>query len=194
MKNIIFGFILLITIVGCSSKAKIQQAWVDPNFHDKGLSGTLVVALTDNEESQQIFEKLFVKKLKAKGVRAQTSYQIKAGVETSEDIVAYAKKNGLDTVLVTHYLGANEKQIYHRGASYYRFDYFYGRAYEVAHSPSFYTTNKEIMLATTLYETATKEVLWEANSSILQNRDPRKLYGTFIDSFIKQLKKDGLTK
>jgi hypothetical protein len=193
MKSFLFSVLLFATI-GCSSTAEISQSWVDKDIHNKDLSGTLVVALSDNKNNQVAFENMFVQKLVAKGVRAEASHKIKSKKITSEEIVAYAKQQGLDTVLVTHYAGADQTELYHYGATLYRFDYYYGRAYEVAHRPSFKTSTTDLMLVTTLYETATKEVLWDANSVAQQSDDPRELIEPFIESFVEQLKKDGLTK
>ena len=46
------------------------------------------------------------------------------------------------------------------------------------------------MLVSTLYETSSKEKMWDAVSTAQQGGNPQKLFLPFIKSFITQLKKD----
>ena len=195
--------LLALTIAGCSTTAEIKRAWVDPDIFEKDLSGTLVVAVSENDYMRNSFEDKFLDILTKKGIRAKVSHKIGGKSIKSEAIIAYANEHKLDTVLVTHYVGSTELDMYHRGTVTYRvapggyysnFNRYYGHVYEVGRTPAFYTTNKHLILVTTLYETASKEILWTATSSAQQGRDPEKMFVPFIDSFVDQMIKDGLVK
>ncbi|MFD2164991.1 hypothetical protein ACFSJY_01845 [Thalassotalea euphylliae] len=199
-------FITLVAIffiTACSNTAEVQQTWAAPDIKERDLSGTLVVAISDNKDRQKTFENRYVEKLKAQGVRAMPSYLIDKKKIESEDVIAFANENNLDTVLVTVYVGSNDFEMFHRGTTYYGvqpmyqdyyggFRRYYGVLHEVGHTPSYFTSHKELFLVTSIYEVKTKELLWNTASSAMQAGDPRNLMDPFIDSFIGQMKKDGL--
>lgn len=201
MRN--YLFVYMIFLVGCGTTAEIERAWTATDIFEKDLSGTLVVAISDNEQIQKQFEDQYVESLAEKGVRAKPSYLINKEKVESEDVIAFAQQNRLDTILVTLYVGSNDFEMFHRGTTYYGFqplyrDYYggnrryYGVWHEVGSTPSYFTSHKELYIVSSLYETETKEMLWNAASSAMQGGDPRNLINPFIDSFIKQMKKDGL--
>lgn len=193
--NILNKLLVLLTlfiIQGCAQKTTIDHSWVKPTLNKQQYSGTLVVALAENDDIRQDFETNFVNALRAEGARVDSSFHIPFKELNYDTIVAYAKSKNLDTVLVTQYVGENSQDIYHSGTTYYRLNYVYGRAYEVAHSPSYGTTNKQMMMASTLYDLETKEALWNAMSRSPISGNPLNQLSPVINVFVKQLAIDGL--
>ncbi len=202
--NFIMAVTIALTIIGCSTTAHISRSWMKPDLKQKNLSGTLVVAVSENDKLRILFEDDFVKVLKKHGVHAVASYKDGLGPMRKEKIIAYAQKNNLESILVSHYVGSNSTEIYHPDVLFYGAVFSassngdvqsnYSYTYEVDSSASYYTENKFLMLVSSLYVTSTREMVWNAVSTAQQGGDPRKLFMPFVNSFVGQATKDGLVQ
>jgi hypothetical protein len=193
----------LITAMGCSTKAQINSTWVDEDIYSKNLSGVLVVAVAENKELRILFEDDFVTELEKHGVNAIASHKVGLEKINPDNVVAVAESNGVETVLVTNYVGAIEYDVYHGDTIYYggamtvssggggSTDY-YGYSYQIDGPASYYTTNKYVHLVSTLYEVSSREMLWNTISSAQLAGDPVNLFVPFIKVLVGQAKKDNL--
>jgi hypothetical protein len=192
-------------IQACGTNSEITHSYVDPVLKKLDLDGVLVVAVAQKQSARAEFEDAFAKALAGKGVRAEASYRLVPGKKpSSEEIIAAAKKAGLDTVLVTRYVGKSSEEIYHPGTIYYGvtpaygagyyggFGGYYGHAYEVAYQQPVYTANVTHTLISDLYIAATSEHMWQAVSDTIQASGTSKLRNDAIDSLIGNLKDQGL--
>lgn len=199
MKNIV-ALCLLIFISGCISTPEISTSWTDKDFVGKKLQGTLVVAITENLALRKLFEDDYVKALDAKGVRAVASYTQDTGEPTKNQMIKMAKKNNLESVIVTNYIGSSTTDMYHAdtyfmgGAIVIDSDgnssTTYGYSYEIDGPNSYYTSNTYVSLACALYELSNQKMVWSAVSSAQSPGDPIELFSPFINSFIDELHKD----
>ena len=190
-------------LVGCGTTAEITNTWVDPKFKQKDLQGVLVIAIADNQESRVAFEKAYTEALRNKGVNAVASYTLVPGKANKENILSAAKKERLDTLLVSHYAGTIEEPVYHQGTTYYgvvpayggaynhRFGGYYGQVVEIGSTPDVWTTNKYVLLVSDLYEAATEERIWQATSKSLNPNDRAELRDAFIEAFTDQMAEQG---
>lgn len=196
--------VVLLTVVGCTSTPKVARTWIDKDFHSKDLSGVLVVAVAENAKLRIMFENDYVSELKKQGVNAHASHILGLERFKPDNVVAIAEKQGLDTVLVTNYIGTTGHDVY-RADTYYFGGAMeissdgdststYGYSYQVDGPDSYYTTNKYIILATSLYEVSTRKMLWNTLSSAQLAGDPVNLFVPFIKNFVGQAKKDKMIK
>ena len=139
--------------------------------------------------------------MKNHGARAAASNSINKKFLKIEDVIAFAKTEKLDTVLVVNYVGDTGGERYNPGTVYYGIhpgygdlDGYYGYVYEFASTPAYYTVHKNLRISATLYEISTKEILWNATSSVLQGNSVETTINSYITSFVKQLQKDKLIK
>ena len=194
----------LLTVIGCSTNAKVGRTWIDKDIYSKDLSGVLVVAVAENEKLRTMFEDDFVTELKKQGVNAHASHKLGLEWINPDNVAALAKKYDLDTVLVTNYVATTEYDVYQADTYYYggameissegdSTDY-YGYSYQFDGPASYYTTNKFVILVSSLYEVTTRKMLWNTISSAQLAGDPVNLFVPFIKSFIGQAKKDNLIK
>ena len=203
-------FLCVIALAGCDTTTKITNAWVAPDLKEKNLKGVLVIAVTERQDARINFEDAYTAALKDQGIHAVASHALVNGTarKTSKDkIIAAAKQAGLDTLLLSHYAGTLEQPVYHPGTDYYsvipaygsnygygRFGGYYGQIVKVGSTAGIWTSSKQVMLVSDLYETATEEPLWQATSETIDPSNRIKLRDSVIQSFVGQMEKQGLIK
>ncbi|MEP5764245.1 MAG: hypothetical protein ABJ308_06615 [Halieaceae bacterium] len=200
---------LLLLAACASNEAVITNSWMAKDIRSKqDLEGVLVLAISKKAETRQRFERAFTDRLVQRGVRAVASYELNNASQIKKaDVVAMAKSDNLDTVLVTSFAGRDQQEVLHPGRTYYGVapvysptgGYYgrggvYGVPFEVAHVPDFYAQHISIHLEANLYEVSTAEHLWQAASGITESQDNREMLDSFIDAFVEQLQKDQLVR
>ncbi len=193
-----------LVLLGCNN-TEITHSYVHPDLADRGLSGVLVVAVTQQQKARVKFEDDFTRSLARYGVRAVASHTLVPRDDAvADDIIAAATDADLDTILVTRYIGESAEEIYHPGAVYYgvtpayggshynRFGGYYAHAYEVAYQQPVWTTNVTHTLVSDLYVTSTREHLWQAVSETLQAGSNEQVRDDAIKGLIGNLKEQGL--
>ncbi|MGK0442359.1 MAG: hypothetical protein ACJA0N_002169 [Pseudohongiellaceae bacterium] len=200
----LFAYFSIIILAGCGTTAEITTAWVEPNLQKKELKGVLVIAVTDKQTARVNFEDAYTKALNKKGATAIASHTLVPGKATKEAVIAAAKKAGLDTLLVSHYVGRVEEPVYYQGTTYYgivpaygggyhnQFDRYYGQVVKIGSSPDIWRTNNYVLLVSDLYETATEKPIWQAGSRSIDPDNRKELRNAFIDAFVDQMAEQGL--
>lgn len=199
MKNLL-ALCLLLFVSSCVTTPEIQKSWTDKAFIGKKLQGTLVVAITENLTLRKLFEDDYVKALNSKGVRAIASYTQDKGIPTKAQLINMAKKNKLESIIVTNYIGSDTTDIYHADTYFMGAGMVmnsdaegnknYAYSYEIDGPNSYYTSNTYVYLACALYELSNQKIVWSAVSSAQSPGDPIDLFSPFINSFIHELHKD----
>lgn len=199
-----FGFIcggaLLLVLGGCGTTATIENSYVDPTLKTKDLSGALVIGVAKKRASRIEFEDKFARALSKRGVRAIASYTLVPGDDIStEQAIASAQANQLDTILLSRYIGERTQEIYHPGTIYYgvtptyggayngRYGSYHGHAYEVAYEAPVTTTNRTVTVITDLYQVETEEHLWQAVSEAVKAGSEKELLDAFVRGFVNNM-------
>jgi len=190
---------------GCGTNTEVIHGYVNPDIGKLDFDGVLVVGVTRQQKARVKFEDDFTRALRHQDVRAVASHTVAPpGKATAEEIIAAAKSAGLDTVLVTRYIGESRSDVYHPGKIYYGvapaygapyysgFDNYYAHAYEVAYQQPVWTGNVTHTLVSDLYVTATREHLWQAVTETLQASSKEEARDDAIQGLIRDLKKQGL--
>ena len=201
----IAAVVLLALLSGCSQNTEITHSYVDPVLKKMDLDGVMVLGVSQKQGARQRFEDDFVAALDRHGVRAVASYTLLPRHKAeAEEVLAAAENAGLDTIMVTRYLGEMTEEVYHPGTIYYGvtpaygvpyyggFGGYYYHAYEVAYQQPVWTSNVTHTLVSDLYVTETKGHLWQAVSETIQAGSADKLRDDAIDGIIKNLKDQGL--
>ena len=197
--------LLTLMLSGCSNNSEITNSYVNPELHNLDLDGVLVVAVAQQKSARIEFEDAYTKALIGKGVRAEASYKRVPSMKAKADeFVAAAKAAGMETVLMTRYLGETVDDVYHPGTIYYgvtpvygmghhgHFGGSYGHAYEVAYDQPQWTSNVKHALVSDLYVTETRGHIWQAVSETIEGSSTRELRDNAIDSLIGDLNDQGL--
>lgn len=198
-------FFSSLLLIACTSNSEITHSYVDPKLKQLDLHGVLVVAVTKQKSSRIDFEDSFTKALQKHDIKAVASHTLvpKQKAE-AEQLIAAAGKAGLDTILVTRYIGSANEEVYHPGKVYYGvtpvygggyhggFGGYYAHAYEVAYQQPVWTSNVTHSVISDLYVTDTREHMWQAVSDTVQAGGTKQLRDDAIKSLIGNLKNQGL--
>lgn len=189
----------------CNLNSEITASYVDPEFKKLDLHGVLVVAVAKQASSRREFEDTFTGALQRRGVDAVAGHTVLPEHKPSaEEVIAAAEKAGLDTILVTRYVGEKSAEVYHPGTVYYavtpaydpgyygNFGGFYGRATEVAYQAPVWTANVSHAMISDLYVVSTQHRLWQAVSETIQSSDSSQVMEDAVDALIHNLKEKGL--
>ena len=206
--------LLLFTLSGCSSVTMIAS-WKDKSIPEKNYGKFLVVGVTENNQTRQLFEEVMASELLKKGLSATASYTITGVVEkqSPETLEKAVKKTGVDAVLTTRLTGrkiSTDTRVGYvmtdRGfANPYLNNYdvlpndlygFYGASvvsYATFDMKSVQVTNSTTYtLETNLFDTLTGKLVWSGTTSMV---DPEGLITAgkkFAGVTIRALSKEGL--
>ena len=199
-------FIIIIHLVGsgCAGNSDITRSYVDPTADTRSLEGVLVVGVARQEASRVDFEDAFARALKRHGASAVPSHTLGLTLDDgAESFLSAARNAGLDTILITRYIGESVEDVYHPGTIYYDvmpaytgypgpYGGYYGHAYEVAYQQPVWTSNRSFTLITDLFATSDKQHLYQSVSDTLQAGGKNKLRDDIISGFVKDMQHQGV--
>jgi hypothetical protein len=178
-------------ILSCAS-TKLTGAWKDPSYTGGPVDTVMVIGIAKEESTRRLFEDTFVAQLEANHVRAVPSYpHLPSGAKSDRAAIEKAvKETGVSAVLITHVVGVEEREQYHppmqayAPTNYYWGMYgYYGRAYDYAYDPGYYSRYKVYTLETNLYDGSTAALIWTAQTETF---DPQNV-ASEIDGLVKVL-------
>jgi hypothetical protein len=202
--RLLVASLLVITCYGCGINSQVTHSFVDPQFKELDLHGVMIVAVVNEPSVRTEFEDTFARVLTRRGIHAVASHTLLPQKNpTADEVIAAAERAGLDTLLVTRYVGEKTEEVYHPGAVYYAvtpaydpgygsFGGYYGRATEVAYQQPVWTANVSHTLISDLYVAETRKRLWQATSDTIQASGRSQVLDDSIDALIGNLKEKGL--
>lgn len=217
MKNSIknLSIILVLAILSSCNASKLTGSW-SKGEAPKNYNKTAVLVMTPKTTARAIFEVDMMESLKEKGINATHTMDIfpMAGTkgitesfteaEIQEVMDEKLAKNNVDVIMIIALLDREQEQKYVQGASVgitmpytYGGGYhgYYGYAYGNVYNTGYYTTTTSYMIQTNLYEVATGELIYTAQTKttdpsnmeseikklsnlIVYDIDKRKIYNT----------------
>jgi hypothetical protein len=183
-------------MISCTT-TEITQKKMDESFKGKPVSDILVIAITGNEHTRQIFEKQFVAHLNSVGVEAISSaemIQMPADLELKKETILEAvQHHHNDAVIITHLIGKEEKDIYTRGDAARRGFYgFYSSRYTYTHEPGYASTDTTVRLETNLYDVETEKLIWSGQSKTMSHDAREQIIDDVIQTVVASLQKEAL--
>ncbi len=168
--------ILIIIFSSCAaskSQTKKLEAWKDPAYKGGAIKNVMIIGDTENLAHRKLFEDTFVKHFGATGVKPFSSLELLgAGVKIEVDTIKKsAKKNGIDTILVTHLIGSREKK--EVTSADMRLEPAYNGLSDAqkeiakANHPDVVSTYRYVSLVTHLYDRETEKQFWSYKSETL---------------------------
>ncbi len=205
LHHTLIALLLSAGLAACATNSTITHDYVTPDIAERDVTGVLVVAVAQKQESRIAFENAFARALDRNGTHAVSSYTLVPDLDADgEEIVEAAEKAGLSTILVTRYIGESVQDVYHPGTVYYGvmpaigpyygggYYGYYGQAYEIAYQQPVWTTNRTYTLISDLFATDSKEHLWEAVSDTIRSGSNGELRDDIIQGFINYIKYKGV--
>jgi hypothetical protein len=162
---------LCLLLTGCAN-VKLVSTWKDPAAKPKSYRQLLVVGVTENTQTRQIFEEVMAAEFRKQGVAAVPSYTM-TGVEEKLSVALVekaVKTSDVDGVLVTRIIDTRKKthtdvgyNMTTRGIDGYAGIYGSGTisyaTFDLA--PVEITTSTTTAVETSLFDRATKGIVWQ---------------------------------
>ena len=156
----------------------------------------MVVGVAERPDVRKFFEREFVRQFKECGVVAIASVDASDSEKelTEEVILAAAREQGTDMILVTHLLSIGSTASYHLPKHATNFHTYYHWAYAYVHGPQYYTQGSQnVLLATNLYETETENLIWSVTTKTIDVHESKfKIIKSKSKGVIKNLRKNKL--
>ena len=196
------GIFTLIIMSSCTN-TKITSVWMDSKKAGTSFNDILVIGIAEEEHNRRLFEEEFTTQLNAAGIESEVSYMmLPQGTSINRDTVAAAiEGKSIDGVIVTHLVAVEEEKVYRQSMDYrpsygyYNGLYsYYPHVHTYVHQPGYYTTHDVVKLETNLYEVATEELVWSAQSRSFAPESAKEVVDDLIKLVIKDLQEKGLIK
>lgn len=182
-------------LLGACATTRPVHEWRSPGF-SATIDSVLVIAAFERSTQRRIYEDLFADTLAGRGVTATPGYALMtSSLELSRETVEAAiRGRDIDAVLVTRLLGVDEVETYHPPTTrvYYSSYYSYYEHALTEVSPGYYRRYKLLTIETTLYDSASGELVWSMQSEAIEPSTPRHVIEDQINLSIGRLAAQGL--
>ena len=191
--------LLVALLLSSCVSTELTSVWTSQD-DARPIARILVIGVSDSEHQRRVFEDTFVEKIKDTGLAAGAGYHTLDATDNPNPDQVLEKVSALDVdaVLVTHVLGVEEQSIFHpptiQAVPYRYYDSFsgyYRTVYDYVHRPGYTTNHVVVRLETNLYDSASHDLLWSAQSRTLDPRSTEKLISELSDQVIRGLREAG---
>ena len=185
-------------LAGCST-TRVTSQWVDES-RVRPLDSVMVIGVTEDEHSRRIYEDSFRDALAGEGLAVSQGYrELGEAVGPEPDpILERISGAGVDALLVTHVLGVDNKTVFHPptvsavpNRYYDHFSGYYRTVYSYVHMPGYTSQHVIVRLETNLYDAATQELLWSAQSESVDPETIETVIGELAPKVTAALRKLG---
>lgn len=210
MKKILKAVFLLLfcSLISSCSANRLLSSWNDPTFQNPSPGKILIIAISRDETKRRIFEDTFTDSLTHTNMKGIPSYTVsKPSTKPNlKELRATVKKTGVESVLITHIVGAKEQSFSQRTSrvvgtnSYPERIHTYGTdlysyypfIFRSVHAPGVYTETVKVILETNIYDVKSEKIIWTARSESTNPVMTRDYYQNLINLFVDDLKKKNL--
>lgn len=190
-RHLLLSLLLALLLSGCAS-VSLVASWKDPATPVTRYQTLLVVGITENVQTRQLFEEVMADRLRGRGVTAIPGYTVagSAKQQSREALEEALKKSRADAVVTTRITSRKKATDTRAGytmtdrgfANPYLSDYdvlpwdlygFYGATVSYAtfdSKPVEVTTSRTLTLETNLFDARSERLVWSATTTI---EDPK---------------------
>lgn len=186
-----FPVLIALFLLSACATTTTTNVWRDQTYQGP-VKKVLVMGISQKKGIQRFFEDEFFRQLKQRGTDAVAGYSILPYDEKMDKafVSTKAREIGADAVLVTRPLGRKTERAYMPGSPYNRWGGYYGHAY----SPGYVVEDEYVYLETNLFDVATENLIWSAESETVILASDQELIKEFISTMIAKLASDKLIK
>ncbi|MBW1841188.1 MAG: hypothetical protein JRI75_05285 [Deltaproteobacteria bacterium] len=206
-KILVCAAVIFIFFLSACATTKLTEVWKDKSYTGGSLKSVMVLGLTENDKTRKMFEDAFSNQFKSRGVEAVASLDAISedmkltldNVKSHKEIIkSAAAKHGMETVLITHLAGIDEKEVYYPGShdpmspGIADFGSFYADAFTATYTPGRYATHKYVRLASSLYDVETEKLIWFAQSQHVDPKSVNEMIEALGKAVMKSLRSNNL--
>ena len=190
-------------LLSSCTNTKITSVWMDSNKAGTSFNDLLIIGIANEEHNRRLFEEEFTTQLKAVGVESEVSYTVlPQGTDINpETVTAAIDGKGVDAIIVTHLVAVEQETVYRQSMDYrpaygyYNGFYdYYPHVHSYVQQPGYYTTHDVVKLETNLYEAASGELVWTAQSQSFAPESAKEVIDELVQLVITDLQEKGLIK
>jgi hypothetical protein len=209
MKKVFISFVAIAFLFSCSS-TKITGAWKNPKQPAKTYSSIFVASLSSNSVARATVENDMASALEKQGIASYKSMDefppgVKKDSVTKEEILGRMRNKKADGILTISLIRKETESHYMPGGGipyapfpmypyYSDFGGYYSHWYPYAYSPGYYEQDKAYYIETNLYDSATEQLVWSAQSRTYNPTDLKDFSKDFSKTIVAKLKEDGMLK
>ncbi|MBI1316117.1 hypothetical protein GC167_04565 [bacterium] len=206
MKYRLFWSVALVASLAwaCGSSAVVTGSYVSPSRPATAPKKIFVSALVNDATTRAMVEERMANALKKKGFEVVKSIDVVPvsipvqQPETREVMVGVVKKTGADAVLVMALVKEQSETRYVPGSTYPAASYgyyggyygYYGHMGGVAYSPGYYTTDNTYFIESNLYDVASEQLVWSAQSEVINPSNREKAVAEHTEALTYRMQKD----
>lgn len=181
--------VIVTSLLAACASTTVLNAWRDKGYDNLPLKKVLVVTGLQGDVDNHRLQDALVMRLKENGVEAIAGYRVfkGSGLPARDQVIKYAVRNQVDSVLISRITGENTEAIYHPQAAYtapYRYysywDTYYPHIYDRA---GFAAKYKYYYLESNIYAVNDKTLIWTAVTGAM---DPQNMANE-IKGFAKEI-------
>jgi hypothetical protein len=200
--RLILLLVLMAPLAGCAP-VSLVNSWKDPLVQKKTYRDFLVVGISHNRQTRQIFEEVLAAELRKKGLSATPSYTV-TGVEeqqTRSSIEKAVQATKVDAVITTRLVDMTKKSrtsvgytMTDRGVDSYVDFYGSGTVSYATFDmkPVEITTSRTYAMETNLFDTATQKLVWAGTTNAVDPKGTITVSKQYADIIINSMSKEGL--
>ena len=192
--------IVLMVAVGtsCATKTQVSKKWLSPDYKGGPMHRILVVGVAETPLGRRAYEDRLAEALRAGGADAVSSYQLLPSRDrlTKEALEGVVRREGFDGVIVTRLLEVAEETTYVPpssrvvpSAGYYG---YYGRHYDVVHTPGYTRTTEIVRLETRLWNADDSQLVWGITSETFDPTSTTDAIASVTKKLVEKLSENGL--
>ena len=206
---LLMAFVLIFS--ACSPVKQSTGVWVNKEkIQGKTFNNIFIIVMTADIQARVQVEKDLEAAALSYGYKAVKSIDVMAPslddpkMPTKEEVVSKVKASGCNAVFIASLLSKEEAVRYTPGGTSYTvlpyYSYignyygYYGNAYQTVTHASYYTQEKEYFMQSNLYDVATEEIMWSAQSEVFNPANLPRFSQIYISTLLKQLEKEKLLK
>lgn len=209
MKQFIIVLAAAIAATLCSPSTKITASWKNPKLQAKYYSNIFIASMTSNNIARTTIENELAERLGEAGVKATKSQEsfpptFNQGMPDRETLMGAVRGSATDAILTVTVLRKESETRYVPGSYRYepwpRYGYYgnfwgyYSYWYPYTYEPGYYTEDRIYFLETNLYDGATEELVWSAQSETYNPSSVTDFSKNFAKTITERMRKDGLLK
>lgn len=190
--------LILSTIIASCSTTSLMHSWKDAEL-DRSYQHPMILAISDSQQTRQIYEKYFVAELKKINITATPSYKLISSKQkiNRETVVAAIQGKDIDSVLVT-YLVSADIEVKHRESPLntgYSADVDSNQISATIVSNRGQSRDEEVfVLKNDIYDAESKTLAWSARTKTVGPESVDQVVKEVTALLIKEMLSDGIIK
>ena len=206
--QLILLFIISLIVPACTVTTQITGSWKSKDLDGTQYKNIFIVALTHDVNARKIVENELAAQLREQGIDVTTSIELYGPIKreqagSKDDIIAKMRENSNDAIFTVSLVDTNTETRYVPGDDsmyaptltynfYGDFGSYYNYYFPELNAPGYYANDRVYFLESNLYDVASEELVWSAQSESYSPGDIENFSAEFAGVTVARLKKDKL--